>query len=80
MRPHVLSLDQRRPPLSAFAWRSALNRMTAAFTLRRQRGHLAALDPHLLRDVGLTADAAATEAARPMWDVPDHWRAHHRRA
>ncbi|MFB2593775.1 DUF1127 domain-containing protein [Paracoccus sp. p4-l81] len=31
------------------------------------RAALARLDAHLLADIGLTADAAATEAARPFW-------------
>jgi len=28
---------------------------------------LARLDPHLLRDIGLARDEAATEAAKPFW-------------
>lgn len=31
------------------------------------RAALARLDPHLLADIGLTAEAAAEEAARPFW-------------
>ena len=31
------------------------------------RAALARLDAHLLADIGLTADAAATEAQRPFW-------------
>ncbi|MGO4851245.1 DUF1127 domain-containing protein [Phaeovulum sp. W22_SRMD_FR3] len=41
--------------------------------LARQRRQLAELEPHLLRDIGLTADEAQTEAARPRWDAPAHW-------
>ncbi len=31
------------------------------------RAALARLDAHLLADIGLTAEAAAEEAARPFW-------------
>lgn len=41
--------------------------------LYRQRRALASLDEAALRDIGLTRDAAAQEAARPLWDAPDHW-------
>lgn len=41
---------------------------------RTARRHLARLDDAALRDIGLTRDQAITEAARPVWDVPDHWR------
>lgn len=43
--------------------------------LRRQRRRLAALDDRMLDDIGLTRDAAETEARRTLWDVPPHWRA-----
>jgi len=42
--------------------------------LQRQRRALRALDRRLLRDVGLTPGQARTEAARPFWDAPAHWR------
>lgn len=41
--------------------------------LYRQRRALASLDEAALLDIGLTRDIAAKEAARPMWDAPDHW-------
>ena len=41
--------------------------------LFRSRRALASLDARLLSDIGLTAEAAAHEAARPFWDVPPHW-------
>lgn len=34
---------------------------------RITRRSLCALDAHLLRDIGLTAGAAAREARRPFW-------------
>jgi len=39
-----------------------------------ERRALAALDDHLLRDIGLTPGQASHEAARPGWDAPRHWR------
>lgn len=41
--------------------------------LARERAALARLDPHLLRDIGLTDEEARREAGRSAWDVPDHW-------
>ena len=43
-------------------------------SLLRSRKSLSRLDDHLLRDIGLTRDEAAAEAARAAWDVPPHWR------
>jgi uncharacterized protein YjiS (DUF1127 family) len=54
--------------------RSLLARFGAILALRRQRARLADLDDHMLRDIGLSRAEAATEAARPFWDVPPHWR------
>lgn len=34
---------------------------------RRQRRHLATLDAHLLRDIGITPDEARREIAKPFW-------------
>ncbi len=42
--------------------------------LRRQRRMLVRLDDHALRDIGLSRADAQDEAARPIWDVPSHWR------
>ena len=35
----------------------------------RQRRALARLDARMLADVGLTADTAQREVARPFWDI-----------
>lgn len=53
--------------------RGPLASLLALAALRRQRRCLAALDAHLLRDVGLTREEALSEAARPAWDAPGHW-------
>ena len=49
--------------------------------LARSRRALGELTPDRLDDVGLSAEAAAAEAARPFWDTaevrwdaPNHWR------
>lgn len=51
---------------------SALRRAAA---LRRSRAALGRLEPHLLRDIGLSAPEAQAEAERTAWDVAPHWRA-----
>ncbi|GGH48800.1 DUF1127 domain-containing protein [Frigidibacter albus] len=48
-----------------------LRRMSAT---RRQRRALLRLDDALLRDIGQDPLSARAEAARPIWDVPTHWR------
>jgi uncharacterized protein YjiS (DUF1127 family) len=45
-----------------------------ALAARRQRRHLARLDDDALADIGLTRREAMAESARPIWDVPRHWR------
>ncbi len=47
----------------------------AILGLARQRRQLAKLEAHLLADIGVTKDAAISEATRPIWDVPAHWTA-----
>jgi len=51
-----------------------LPRLFALLSLRRQRGHLRDLPPHILRDIGLLPEEARAEADRPIWDVPPYWR------
>ena len=48
--------------------------LTGMIALWRQRRTLARLSPDALCDMGLTAAEARAEAARPLWDVPAHWR------
>ena len=48
-------------------------RLRLAATARHQRAQLARLDAAMLADIGVTARQAATEAARPAWDVPSTW-------
>mgnify|MGYP001183211225 FL=1 len=50
-----------------------VKRARLAITARRQRAQLARLDATLLADIGVTAAQAASEAARPAWDVPSNW-------
>ena len=42
-------------------------------SLARQRRALAGLEPHRLEDIGITRQDALREAARPVWDAPQHW-------
>ena len=41
--------------------------ISAALERRRQRKRLAALDPRLLRDIGVSAEEAWRESRRPFW-------------
>ncbi|MBP9182993.1 MAG: DUF1127 domain-containing protein [Fuscovulum sp.] len=53
--------------------RGLLGQLAQALSLGRQRAHLARLDDHLLRDIGVSRAEAEAEAARG-WDAPAHWR------
>ena len=53
---------------------SVWRRIGLAFALRRQRARLLFLDPHLLRDIGITAEQAQHEASRPIWEAREHTR------
>ena len=52
----------------AFSIRGLL-RLGDVLALRRSRQRLAALDDHLLRDIGLSREQAQVEADRAAWDV-----------
>lgn len=52
---------------------SILRRIVALTALRRQRRSLAHLDARLLDDIGLEWSEAQAEAARRLWDAPQHW-------
>ena len=49
-------------------------KLRLAMTAWRQRQQLLNLDATLLADIGVTAEQAAAEAHRPLWDVPKTWR------
>lgn len=64
------TFDHARPSRRA-ARRIAVSDVLGLF---RQRRALAQLDDARLADLGLTRSEAETEARRPVWDVPVHWR------
>ncbi|MDX1822143.1 MAG: DUF1127 domain-containing protein [Paracoccaceae bacterium] len=51
-----------------------MTRLSVMRATRRQRRALARLDVAALADIGLTPEAAAAEARRPVWDVTPSWR------
>ncbi len=55
--------------------RRALQRIVLMNRVYRQRQALLSMEPTLLDDIGLNRDEARAEAARPIWDVPQTWRA-----
>jgi uncharacterized protein YjiS (DUF1127 family) len=62
-----------RPSLPATRRRSFLALLLDWMAVQRQRHRLAELPDHLLDDLGLTRDEARNEAAKPVWEAPDHW-------
>ncbi|RMH51121.1 MAG: DUF1127 domain-containing protein [Alphaproteobacteria bacterium] len=47
-----------------------LARLFAWIDVASQRRRLAELDERMLRDIGISREAARAEAARPFWDLP----------
>jgi len=64
-------VTRTRRPAQRFSIRAMLVQM---HHLASQRRTLRALEPHQLRDVGLSASQAKKEANRPFWDAPAHWK------
>ncbi|MCV6594113.1 MAG: DUF1127 domain-containing protein [Silicimonas sp.] len=52
---------------------SILTMIFALEDLWRSRRALNRLDSTALEDLGLSRDAAAAEAKRPVWDAPQRW-------
>lgn len=50
-----------------------LQRLRRTLACARTRRSLADLEPHLLRDIGITPEQARAERGRPVWDVPKNW-------
>ncbi|GFE65621.1 DUF1127 domain-containing protein [Litoreibacter roseus] len=57
------------------AVRTSLRRFSplSYWDLYRQRRALLQLDETQLKDIGITAAEAETEANRPVWDAPSYW-------
>ena len=69
MATHTLSRQKHR----RFSLAQMLRHFLARRALRRDRKRLALLDDHLLRDIGISREAALLEADRRDWGAPDHW-------
>ncbi len=54
--------------------RRLFDRLQAAHILYKQRKALISLDDAMLRDIGVTREQANSEANRPVWDAPKHWK------
>lgn len=48
-------------------------RLTHLIDLHKQRRALRTLSAEQLRDMGISAQDAAIEAAKPIWDTPTQW-------
>lgn len=49
------------------------HQLSQLFSMQRQRRKLGTYDDRILDDIGIDRAAAAAEAARPIWDVPQTW-------
>ena len=67
-------LPQTRPFSGALAPVARPTGLLAFLDTWRQRKHLADLDPHLLKDIGLDGVDVHREVNRPIWDAPEIWR------
>ena len=74
MALRMTAYEHCTPLAAARSRKSWLGRVAARLDLARSRRELGALEPHRLRDIGLTAQDAATEAGKGFWDAPQHWR------
>ena len=63
-----------RPTLPAQKRAGLFTRITVAMALFSERRKLAEMPDHMLRDLGITRSEALTEARRPVWDTPSHWK------
>jgi len=61
-------------PLLALRQGGAAANLADLIGLHLQRRALSRLDAPALRDIGVSREEAEAEAARPVWDVPAHWR------
>lgn len=68
MTTTTFELRSMHPPVTIFSLMVFARAMFEVWCSRaRQRRHLSELSPELVRDVGLTADAARAEAEKPFW-------------
>ena len=67
---NLLRFASLRRSTSAFG----LSRLFNLLAVRRSRQSLAALDDHMLRDIGISREQAQAEADRAAWDVAPCWR------
>lgn len=54
---------------------TGIGKFLQMLAVRKTRKQLAEVDDHILEDIGISRAAAEFEASRPLWDVPNHWRA-----
>jgi uncharacterized protein YjiS (DUF1127 family) len=66
----TFTLNPAHAQISRSRGTARLPSITTAFTVWTQRRALANLDDARLKDLGISPQAAAIEAARPFWDLP----------
>ena len=61
-------------PLARTRRTSLFAQLSQAVTVWKQRRHLENLDADALKDIGISAREAHSEANRALWDVPAQWK------
>lgn len=61
------------PSCKGSATRGLLSRVGLWLTVAAERKALSAMPQERLDDIGLSNDAAWTEASRPFWDAPNRF-------
>ena len=71
-----MRLETRRlfAPIATLPHTGALRFVVAALAVWKERRALSRLDQDRLDDLGLTCEDVLKETAKPVWDVPAHWR------
>ncbi len=69
----MTTLTHNCTTLSATRPRGFWTRLASVGTLYRHRRALAEMPSYMLDDIGISRAEAMAEAAKPLWDVPQHW-------
>lgn len=70
--PAPLALPAHRT--ASLSLRKLVSALHHALRLRKSRRDLAALDAHMLTDIGLSPEQAREESLRRLWDAPASWQ------
>lgn len=66
----TISIHISRAAATSRGFRTPAKTVLAMWTVHQERRALAKMDPNRLKDIGISQREAATEVARPFWDLP----------